>query len=70
MIRPLSDGPLPHMALMDCGMAGYHEFACSRATFEALAAGAMKVLDGRPVRVRVIEECVGGHNVIVQVNDL
>lgn len=62
----LADGPLPFGRLWDCGMVQYREFACSVETFEWLREGAMRVLDGVPVRLVVAERCVGGHNVIVK----
>jgi hypothetical protein len=65
--HPFSDAPLPFRQIVDCGVVGYHEFACSKATFEWLAGGAMRVVDGIPVRLKVADECVGGHNVFVKV---
>lgn len=47
-------------------MAEYGEFACSRETADWLIGGGMTKLDGRPVRVRIAEECTAG-NVICQV---
>lgn len=67
MTHPFSDQALPFRRIVDCGIVGYHEFACSWATFEWLAGGAMRVLDGVPVRLQVMGECVGGHNVFVKV---
>ena len=65
-LHPLSDGPLPFGQLMDCGIVGYHEFACSRSTFEWLSTGAMRTIDEVPVRLQMVEECAGGHNLLVK----
>ena len=66
--RFLSDGPLPFgkLALQS---AEYREFACSRETADWLLAGAMRSLDGRPVRLQIMDECRGGFNVMVKVWD-
>ena len=66
MTHPFSDAPLPFGKLIDGGFRNYTEFACSRETFAWLYGGAMRSIDGQPVALRVAEECVGGHNVIVQ----
>ena len=65
--HPLSDRALPLGRVMDCGIRGYQEFACSKATFEWLKGGAMRVVVGLPVRLQLMDECVGGHNVFVRV---
>lgn len=64
----LSDGPLPFgkLALQS---AEYREFACSRETADWLKAGGMRVLDGVPVRLQVMDVCRGGFNVWVKVWD-
>ena len=66
MTHPFSDGPLEFGRIVDCGIVGYHEFACSKATLEWLRAGAMTSVDGIPVRLQVMDECVGGFNVFVK----
>ena len=57
--------PLPFGKLVDCGIRGYREFACSWETFEWLRDGAMTHVDGKPVRLTVAEVAVGGNNVFV-----
>ena len=64
--HPLSDGPLPDGQLFDAGTRSYGEFACSKTTLEWLTNGAMGSVDGKPVRLQVMEECVGGWNVLVK----
>jgi hypothetical protein len=61
--HPLSDGPLPFRKIMDAGFTSYHEFACSKSTLSWMQA------TGIPVNatLQVMEQCVGGHNVIVKV---
>ena len=61
--HPLSDGPLPFRKVMDVGLMSYHEFACSRATLSWMQATGIPQ-DGR---LQIVEQCVGGHNVIVKV---
>lgn len=61
----LSDGPLPFGKLAYV-QADYREFACSRATFEWLAGGAMTHLDGLPVTLQVMDTLRGGWNVMVK----
>lgn len=63
MRRWLED-ELPFGKLMDFGMVEYREFACSRATYEWLAGGAMTSVDGVPVKLWVADSY--GANVIVQ----
>ena len=63
LVHPLSDGPLPFRQIMDTGLMSYHEFACSRATFSWMQASGIPS-DGR---LQLVEQCVGGHNVIVKV---
>jgi hypothetical protein len=62
--HPLSDGPLPYRTIMDVGLLSYDEFACSHSTLSWLRA------TGRPAgaQLQVVEQCVGGHNVIVKVH--
>ena len=55
---------MPFRRIVDMGLLEYREFACSRRTFEWLAAGAMRVVDGEPVTLAVAD--VAGPNVIVQ----
>jgi hypothetical protein len=57
---------LPHGALFDAGTRSYGEFACSRETYSWLCDGAMQQINGQPVRLQVMEECVGGHNLLVK----
>jgi hypothetical protein len=64
--HPLSDGPLPTGQLFDAGTRSYGEFACSKQTFAWLTAGGMETVNGQPVRLQVMEECVGGHNLLVK----
>lgn len=59
----LSSGPLPFGKIEDCGISGYHEFACSKETFDWLAGGAMTHVDGVPVRLQVMATI--GDNVVV-----
>lgn len=66
--RPFSDGPLPFGKLF-LWQPDYREFACSRETFEWLAAGGMRELDGEPVSLQVMDTLVGGFNVMVKVWD-
>lgn len=67
MQADLTAEPLPFRRLLDCGMREYQEFACSRRTFRWLRfGGGMRVVDGRPVLVRIVEEIPGGHNVIAR----
>jgi hypothetical protein len=65
--HPFSDGPLPFGEIVDCGIVGYHEFACSNETLAWLEAGAMTHVDGVEVRLQVMDVCFGGHNVFVKV---
>lgn len=60
----LSDEPLPFGKLM-LGSTDYREFACSKSTASWLIAGGMTHLDGQKVTLRVKDECIGGHNVIL-----
>lgn len=66
MNHPLSDGPLPYTHITLC-QRDYREFACSRATADWLIGGAMTHLDGIPVRLQIMDELVGGHNVMVKI---
>lgn len=52
--------PLPHGHLFDCGVLSYDEFACSHSTLSMLRA------TWNDARLQVVDECVGGHNVIVK----
>ena len=61
--HPLSDGPLPFGKIMDVGLVSYHEFACSRATLSWMQATGIPQ-DGD---LQVVEQCLGGHNVVVKV---
>jgi hypothetical protein len=63
--HPLSDGPLPYRKIMDVGIRSYDEFACSRSTLSWLKAS--NIPEG--CALQVVEHCVGGHNVIVQVRE-
>ena len=66
--HPLSDGPLPFGKIMDAGLDSYQEFACSHSTLSWMEThGIPKTEAGDPARLQVVEECVGGHNVIVKV---
>ncbi len=66
--HPLTDGPLPHGQIMDVGLEHYDEFACSVSTFGWMVACELpKLADGTPARLQVMDECEGGHNVIVKV---
>ena len=58
--HPLSDGPLPHRQVLDCGIRSYDEFACSYSTLSWLEA------HWSDVALQVVEQCPGGHNVIVK----
>lgn len=64
--HPLSDAPLQFGELIDLGLRDYGEAACSKSTMQWLKAGAMTRLDGQTVSFRVMEECPGGHNVILR----
>lgn len=64
--HPLADGPLPFGQVFDAGVRDYGEFACSRATYEWLRDGAMQKIDGLDVHLQVMDECVGGHNLLVK----
>ena len=61
--HPLSDAPLPFRTVMDAGIVSYDEFACSRSTLSWMQQ------EGIPTNsyLQVVDECVGGHNVIVKV---
>lgn len=63
--HPLSDGPLPFGKLF-LFQTDYKEFACSKETASWLQAGAMSSIDGTPVKLQVMEEMVGGHNVMMK----
>jgi len=65
--HPLSDGPLPDGMIMDVGLEHYNEFACSRSTFATMVSSGIPNVDGKQARLQVMQECVGGHNVIVKV---
>jgi hypothetical protein len=68
LAHPLSDEPLPYRQVMDVGLLSYHEFACSHSTLSWLQTSGLPRDDqGQPMRLQVVEECVGGHNVIVKV---
>lgn len=54
---------MPYRQVMDAGLVSYDEFACSRSTLSWMQATGIPA-DGR---LQVVEECVGGHNVIVKV---
>lgn len=56
---------LPFGKLVDCGMVGYHEFACSPETLEWLRDGGMTSIDGLPVSSLQVMETVG-ENLIVK----
>jgi hypothetical protein len=60
--HPLSDGPLPFRKVMDMGIVSYDEFACSRSTLSWMEANNIP----HDARLQVVEQCVGGHNVIVK----
>jgi hypothetical protein len=60
--HPLSDGPLPFRTVMDAGIVSYDEFACSHSTLSWLLANGIP----SDARLQVVEECRGGHNVIVK----
>jgi len=62
--HPLSDGPLPYRKVMDVGIRSYDEFACSRSTLSWMQAQGIPA----DARLQVVEECVGGHNVIVKLH--
>ena len=47
---------------MDVGLVSYDEFACSRSTLSWMQANNVPC----DARLQVVEECVGGHNVIVK----
>lgn len=66
MRHPLSDGPLPFGELAFC-QRDYREFACSKETFEWLSSGAMAMLDEVPIRLQIMDVCVGGFNVWVRI---
>ena len=59
---PLSEGPLPYRKIMDVGLASYDEFACSRSTLSWMQANGLP----KNATLQVVDECVGGHNVIVK----
>ena len=61
--HPLSDGPLPYRKVMDVGIRSYDEFACSRSTLSWMQATGIPQ-DGD---LQVVEQCLGGHNVVVKV---
>ena len=63
MHYPLSDAPLPFRRIMDCGIESYDEFACSRSTLSWMQTNEIPA----GARLQVVDECVGGHNVIVKV---
>ena len=58
--HPLSDGPLPYRKILDVGVHSYDELACSRSTLSWLSA------TWSDVALQVVEQCPGGHNVIVR----
>lgn len=60
--HPLSDGPLPYRQIMDVGLLSYHEFACSHSTLSWMRTAGVP----RDADLQIMEECVGGHNVIVK----
>lgn len=57
--HPLTDGPLPYRNVLDCGPS-YDEFACSYSTLSWLE------VTWSDVALQVVEQCPGGHNVIVK----
>ena len=61
-VHPLSDGPLPYRKVMDVGLQSYDEFACSRSTLSWMQASGIPY----DATLQVVEECAGGHNVIVK----
>lgn len=63
----LADAPIPFGELVDLGQRHYREAACSKSTLQWLQGGGMTRLDGKDVRIRVMQECQGGHNVIVKI---
>lgn len=65
--HPLSDAPLPYRQIMDCGIEWYDEFACSHSTLSWLREEGIPRVDGKAAHLQVVEECEGGHNVIVKV---
>lgn len=62
---PLCEGPLPFRQITYF-QADYHEFICSHATFEWLSGGGVTHADERPVRFQIMDEMIGGFNVIVK----
>lgn len=63
----MSDGPLPYRQIFDVGLEHYGEFACSRSTLNWLQASGLPTDEGQSVHLQVVDQCVGGHNVIVKV---
>ncbi len=60
--HPLSDAPLPFRKIMDVGIVSYDQFACSRSTLSWMQSQGIPV----DAHLQVVDECVGGHNVIVK----
>lgn len=58
---------MPHGKIVDVGLQHYGEFACSRSTLDWMQATGIPKVDGQPAQLQVVEQCVGGHNVIVKV---
>ena len=48
---------------MDVGLRSYDEFVCSYSTLSWLQASGLP----KDASLQVVDECVGGHNVIVKV---
>ncbi len=61
--HPLSDAPLPFGKIMDVGLEHYQEFACSHSTLSWMQASGIP----KDAKLQIVEQCVGGHNVIVRV---
>lgn len=75
LVNRMLEAPLPYGRLVDLGMREYGEFACSAETAAWLQAGGMTSVDGRRVRVEVVDFCEqaraasGVDNVICAIRD-
>ncbi len=68
MFRRIADEPV-EFGRITLVSAEYREFVCSVETAEWMLAGGFTSLDGRPVRLQIMDTLRGGFNVVVKVWD-
>lgn len=68
MFRRIADEPV-EFGRITLVSAEYREFVCSVETAEWMRAGGFTSLDGRPVKLQIMDTLRGGLNVVVKVWD-